>query len=171
MSSWAHFNSHLSSESQKWICFAFLTLYFHLLFQFVKGCFLLPFKIEQMYCKIIFQVSYRLSSISLLREPTWILHSCRVGFHIGHYWTYFTFTKEHTHLYLLSMGRQQKFIINLEDVFGPFIRGVETTLPFSNPFRLSLHLAVFSFFFIVPFLYCRIFLFRKRQNTSIKGRN
>ena len=77
--------------------------------------------------------------------------------------------KEHTHMYLLRMGRQEKFIIDLENVFQPFIRGIETTLPFFNPFRLSLHIAVFSFFFIVPVLYCRIVMFRKRQDTSIKG--
>ena len=69
------------------------------------------------------------------------------------------------------MGRQEKFIIDLENIFEPIVRGIETTLPFYNPFRLSLHLSVFSFFFIVPVLYCKIFLFRKKQDTSIKGRH
>ena len=51
-----------------------------------------------------------------------------------------------------------------------FIRGIETTLPIYYPFRLGLHLSVFSFILIVPLLYFKIFMFRRTQDTSFKGK-
>ena len=76
----------------------------------------------------------------------------------------------HTHVFLLCMGRQEHFIMDLENIFQPFIRGIETTLPIYHPFRLGLHLSVFSFILIVPLLYFKIFMFRRTQDTSVKGK-
>ena len=75
----------------------------------------------------------------------------------------------HTHVYLLCMGRQEHFIMDLENIFQPFIRGIETTLPIYHPFRLGLHLSVFSFILIVPPIYLKIYMFRRIQEASIKG--
>ena len=76
----------------------------------------------------------------------------------------------HTHVFLLCMGRQEHFIMDLENIFQPFIRGIETKLPIYYPLRLGLHLSVFSFIRIVPLLYFKIFMFRRSQDTSIKGK-
>jgi hypothetical protein len=77
----------------------------------------------------------------------------------------------HTHVYLLCMGRQEHFIMDLENIFQPFIRGIETTLPIYHPFRLGMHLSVFSFILIVHILYFKIFMFRRFHDTSVKGIN
>ena len=72
-------------------------------------------------------------------------------------------------LFLLCMGREEHFVMDLENPHYTKIKGVGIALPFFHPYRLLVNVTVFAFFLIVPFLYLRIFTFRWTHDSNIKG--
>ena len=76
-------------------------------------------KNERIYCRIILQVPYCLSSISFCgkRDSNRKLHSYLVGFHISHSWTYLTYTKR-TYSFVPSMHWETRKVY---DWFGKCI--------------------------------------------------
>jgi hypothetical protein len=76
---------------------------------------------------------------------------------------------ENTFIYLLCMGREEKFEFNFDNFFQEFVGGIHFKLEMIHPFRFSVNVAAFSFILVVPILYHKIFNFMKAQNTNIKG--
>ena len=72
-------------------------------------------------------------------------------------------------MFLDCMGRGEWFLFDLENPFLPFDGGVAIKLGFFNPFRLSTNIVAFAFIFVVPVFYFKIFLFRKKQDSSVQG--
>ena len=77
--------------------------------------------------------------------------------------------RESIRIFLLCMGKEERFRFDIENFARQFQGGIEIKLPFFHPFRLSVNMAVFSHIFVVPILYFTIFTFRKKQDTSIQG--
>ena len=67
------------------------------------------------------------------------------------------------------MGKMEMFHLDLKHPFSPPIGGAAIKLPFFNPFRLSANMVGYTFIFVVPLLYYKIFKFRKKQDNSVKG--
>ena len=77
--------------------------------------------------------------------------------------------RESIRIFLLCMGKEERFRFDIENFAQQFQGGSEIKLPFFHPFRLSYNMAIFSNIFVVPFFYNKIFKFRKKQDTSIQG--
>ena len=77
--------------------------------------------------------------------------------------------RDHTFHYLFCMGRMESFYFDIESPFSSLSGGAGIKLDFFNPFRLSVNIVGYSFLFVVPTLYAKIFQFRKLQDTSISG--
>jgi hypothetical protein len=76
---------------------------------------------------------------------------------------------ENTFIFLVCMGREEKFEFNFDNFVEEFVGGITFKLEMFHPFRFSVNMAVFSFILVVPILYHKIFNFMNAQNTSIKG--
>ena len=74
-------------------------------------------------------------------------------------------------IFLLCMGKEERFCFDLTDFGEKNINGVGTNLEFLNPFRIIVNLTTMLFIFVVPTLYYQIFQFRKEQDSSIQGNN
>ena len=72
-------------------------------------------------------------------------------------------------IFLFCMGKEEKFRFNLENFYQPSSGGIGIKLDFMNPFRLCVNISFFSFAFVVPVFYYKIFKFRKAQDTCIQG--
>ena len=79
--------------------------------------------------------------------------------------------RENTIQFLFCMGKMEQFYFDLRFPVSKQIGGAGVTLEFFNPFRLSVNILGYSFFFIVPTLYYKIFRFRRIQDTSVLGMN
>ena len=79
------------------------------------------------------------------------------------------FYKESINIFLLCMGKEERFKFDVENFDQRFPGGSGIKLTFFHPFRLCVNLAVFSFIFVVPILYHMIFKFRRKQDRSIQG--
>ena len=80
-----------------------------------------------------------------------------------------TVTK-HVHSYMLCMGQEEDWKMNLKNPFEPVIKGFATKLPFFHYYRFSILILGFSFIFIVPIIYFKIFYFRWKHDKKIKGK-
>ena len=72
-------------------------------------------------------------------------------------------------IFLMCMGKEERFKFNMENIIEKRLGGVGIQLEFFHPFRLSFNIAIFSFAFVVPILYYRIFKFRKKQDSKVQG--
>ena len=72
-------------------------------------------------------------------------------------------------IFLLCMGREEWFKFDLENLFTQFVGGTSLNMENAHPFRVLLNTATFSFVFVVPVLYYKIFHFRKVQDSGIQG--
>ena len=77
--------------------------------------------------------------------------------------------RESTFNFLFCMGKMEMFYFDLKLPFSPPIGGAGIKLPFFNPFRLSVNMVGYTFIFVVPLLYYKIFKFRKKQDNSVQG--
>ena len=77
---------------------------------------------------------------------------------------------ESTRTFLSCMGKMELFIFDLSNPFLPFLGGDILKLPKLNLFRLSIYFVGYAFIVIVPILYYKIFMFRKKQDMSITGK-
>ena len=77
------------------------------------------------------------------------------------------FYADNIFIFLLCMGKEERFY---QEITGqkPGI-GTNTNLNMSNPFKQSINLVICLFIFVVPFLYFKIFMFRRNQDMSIQG--
>ena len=73
------------------------------------------------------------------------------------------------YIFLICMGKEERSKFDLENFGQPPLGGVEIKLNFFNPFRLSVNIAAFSFIFVVPIFYYKIFKFRRMQDASVQG--
>ena len=71
--------------------------------------------------------------------------------------------------FLFCMGKAEMFYINLHHPFSPLIGGTAIKLPFLNPFRMIANMVGYTFIFVVPLLYFKIFKFRQKQDNSVQG--
>jgi hypothetical protein len=78
--------------------------------------------------------------------------------------------RESTFYYLFCMGKMEMFYFDLKQPFSPPIGGTAIKLPFFNPFRISVNTVYYTFIFVVPLLYYKIFKFRQKQDNSVQGR-
>jgi hypothetical protein len=78
--------------------------------------------------------------------------------------------RENTSYFLFCMGKMELFYFDLKHPFSPPLRGAYIKLPLFNPFRLSVNIVGYAFFVVIPILYYKIFKFRQKQDTSIKGK-
>ena len=77
--------------------------------------------------------------------------------------------RENTSYFLFCMGKMELFYFDLKHIFSPTLGGAGIKLPFFNPFRLSVNMVGFTFIFVVPVLYYKIFKFRQKQDNSVQG--
>ena len=77
--------------------------------------------------------------------------------------------RESTINFLFCMGKMEIFYFDFKLPFSPPIGGAGIKLPFFNPFRLSVNMVGFTFIFVVPVLYYKIFKFRQKQDNSVQG--
>ena len=67
------------------------------------------------------------------------------------------------------MGKMERFYFDLKHPFSPPIGGTGIKLPFLNPFRMIANMVGYTFIFVVPLLYFKIFKFRQKQDNSVQG--
>ena len=67
------------------------------------------------------------------------------------------------------MGREESFFYDFKNIFLSYVGGVAFNMRIVHPFRLSFNILVFLFVIIVPFLYFKIFKFRKLQTNMVQG--
>jgi hypothetical protein len=77
--------------------------------------------------------------------------------------------RESTFNFLSCMGKMEMFYFDLKHPFSTPIGGAGIKLPFFNPFRLIVNMVGYTFIFVVPFLYYKIFKFRQKQDNSVQG--
>ena len=73
-------------------------------------------------------------------------------------------------LFLICMGKEERFLFEVSDFFENSSSGTSIKLSFLHPFRLCFNFIAFSFVFIVPFFYFLIYKFRNSQTTSVQGK-
>ena len=67
------------------------------------------------------------------------------------------------------MGREEWFKFDLENLFAKFVGGTSLNMENTHPFRVLINTAIFSFVFVVPVLYYKIFHIRKVKESRIQG--
>ena len=67
------------------------------------------------------------------------------------------------------MGKEERFKYNFENLLEKYVGGAEIHASFFHPWRLSFNVAHFTFIFVVPIMYYKIYKFRKLQDTTIQG--
>ena len=77
--------------------------------------------------------------------------------------------RESTFNFLSCMGKMEMFYFDFRHPFSTPIGGTGIKLPFFNPFRLSVNMVGYTFIFVVPLLYYKIFKFRQKQDNSVQG--
>ena len=78
--------------------------------------------------------------------------------------------KDSMRMYLDCMGKNERFIFDMGNMFVPTVGGAGIRLGFFNPFRLSVNFVMYAFVFLVPCLYFRIFQFRQTQDRKVTGK-
>ena len=73
-------------------------------------------------------------------------------------------------LFLICMGKEERFLYEVSDFFENSSSGISIKLPFLHPFRLCFNFIAFSFVFIVPFFYFLIYKFRNSHTTTVQGK-
>ena len=78
---------------------------------------------------------------------------------------------ETSDLFLLCMGKEERFRFDFENFDQQQLSLTASTakLNFFHPFRLSVNIAAFSFIFIVPICYHKIFKFRRLHDRFVRG--
>ena len=74
-------------------------------------------------------------------------------------------------LFLICMGKEERFLYEVSDFFENSSSGTSIKLTFLHPFRLCFNFIAFSFVFIDPLFYFLIFKFRNSHTTSVQGNN
>ena len=77
--------------------------------------------------------------------------------------------KENSLMFLLCMGKEERFRFDFKETIRPFPKGASMNLEYMHPYRVLLNSAIFSFNIIVPVLYYKIFNFRKAHDNSLTG--
>ena len=78
------------------------------------------------------------------------------------------FYGNNSHILLLCMGREESFKYDFNNIFLAYDGGVAFNMRIIHPFRLSFNILLFIYVIIVPFLYYKIFKFRKLQTNRIQ---
>ena len=79
------------------------------------------------------------------------------------------FYSEHINIFLLCMGKQERFIFDMSSFDKQSLGGPDINLGFVHPFRFTSIVAGYLFIFAVPVFYYKIYTFRKQQEKSVKG--
>ena len=79
------------------------------------------------------------------------------------------FYRENALIYLLCMGREEQFKFDISsNFFHELPNGFTLNLDGTHPLAM-VYISAFSFIFITPVVYFKIFRFRKSQDGSVQG--
>ena len=75
-------------------------------------------------------------------------------------------------LFLICKGKEEMFRFDLKNFTQHklSVSGSTAKLSFFHPFRLCVNILSLAFILVVPIIYYKIFKYRKRQDTNIKGK-
>ena len=76
---------------------------------------------------------------------------------------------DNSHILLLCMGREESFKYDFKNISLVYNGGLAFNMRIIHPFRISFNILLFIYVIIVPFLYYKIFKFRKLQTNRIQG--
>ena len=127
----------------------FFTNYIFLFFRFLVIC----------YANLLFGVENKIGNIIQVV-------SALISFAFGIMSAYYG---NRSFILLLCMGREEAFEYDFKNTFKTFSRGVSFNMRLVHPFRISFNIVLLLYVIFVPFLYYKIFKYRKEQAITIQG--